>query len=287
MTDRSTGCSYDVNDPGKIQGRDEIRPGVQNLASIRLDRALHALRDVRGSILLPGAGAGRYARALARARPDLTIVGGDISGVATHEAVAAGGGPAYLVLDAEAIPLRASTFGAVVFFDLLEHVPYPPRMLAESFRVLCPGGVLHFFVPLEDQPRTLYRALRRDRPIPIHRWKRDHVGHVQRFDRDAVAALVTRAGFTVVDKAHSFHIVGQTHDIVDYWQREREGGGRGRLPVAAVRLIARGVFVVTWRLSYLEDRVLRGPAFASGLHLTARKPAENTPAQSSRPEQTR
>ena len=65
--------SYHVDDPSKIQGRDDIIPGTRNLGEIRLERALDALGDIGGRLLLLGAGAGRYARAIANARPDLDV----------------------------------------------------------------------------------------------------------------------------------------------------------------------------------------------------------------------
>jgi SAM-dependent methyltransferase len=266
-----TGGAYSVDDPVKIQGRDEVAPGQRNLGALRLERALSALGEAEGLLLLLGAGAGRYARALARERPDLDVIASDLSRVAIHEAAARGGPPAYLVHDAQALPFPADTFGAVVFFDLLEHLPAPDRMLAECARVLAPGGTLHFFTPLEDEPGTLYAWLRDDRPIPIHRWKRDHVGHIQRYRRGDVLARVWRAGLAVSEVSSSFHLAGQTHDIVDYWERERSRGGPGRLPAPLVRAISRGVFLVTWRLAYLEDRGYAGPWLASGLHVTARK----------------
>lgn len=265
------GSRYDVDDPRKIQGRDEIRIGDRNLAELRLQRALEAIGDRAGGLLLLGAGAGRYARALAEARPDLDVVAGDLSQVAVREAVAIGGPPAYLVMDAQQLPFTSSTFSAVVFFDLLEHVPDPSALIAECRRVLAPGGVLHFFVPLEDQPGTLYRALRDGRRIPIHRWKEKHVGHIQRFQQAEILQLVWDAGLTVTDVKHSFHLVGQIHDIVDYWNRERSAGGRGKLPAPLVRLATRGIFLVTWRLAYLEDRIYDGGKLASGLHVTALK----------------
>jgi SAM-dependent methyltransferase len=264
--------AYDIDDPVKIQGRDEVDVGQRNLGALRLERALTALGEADGRLLLLGAGAGRYARALARNRPDLDIVAGDLSRQAVHEAVAQGGEPVYLALDAQRIPFLDGVFGAVVFFDLLEHVPDPAQLLSECARVLAPGGVLHFFVPLEAQPATLYALLRGDRPIPIHRWKRDHVGHIQRYRRSDVIGSVWRAGLRVVDARSSFHLAGQTHDIVDYWQRERSRGGAGLLPVPAVNAVTRAVFLVTWRLAYLEDRVYDGARCASGLHLTAIKP---------------
>lgn len=263
---------YDVEDPAKVQGRDEVRLGEHNLGSLRLQRALEALSGVDGPVLLLGCGAGRYARASARYVPDHPIIGGDLSHRAVAEAVALGGGPHYLVMDAQELPFGADTFGAVIFLDVLEHVPKPDQLLAECARVLKPGGILHYFLPLEDEPGTLYRLLRRDWPIPIHRWKRDHVGHIQRFQRGDVLQRTWAAGLPVERTGYSFHVVGQIHDILDYWQRERASGGPGRLPLKWVNRITRVAFIATWRLSYAEDRLYDGPRLASGIHVTARKP---------------
>ena len=264
--------AYSVEDPKKVQGRDEVRPGERNLGALRLERALQAIAATSGNILLLGCGAGRYARALVRAFPDRTVVGGDLSLTALHEAAATGGGPHYLALNAQQLPFADESFSAVVFLDLLEHVPDPDLMLAECARVIAPGGVLHYFVPLEDEPGTLYRLLRRDRPIPIHRWKERHVGHIQRFRRGDVLRRTWQAGLPVDANHYSFHLVGQIHDIVDYWQRERASGEPGKVPAAWVSRISRGVFLFTWRLSYIEDRLLKSPVMASGIHVTARKP---------------
>lgn len=265
---------YDLDDPGKIQGRDDVHPDDRSLAALRLGRALDAIGSTAQSVLLPGCGAGRYARAFASRRPDWHVVGGDLSSLAIDEARAVGGGPEYLVFDAEQIPFPDCSFDAVVFFDLLEHVPHPARLLAECRRVLRPGGVLHFFVPLENQPGTIYRLLSRDRPVPIHRWKRDHVGHIQRFRDVDVLRLTWAAGLQVTAIDYSFHLAGQVHDLLDYWHRECAAGGHGVLPLPVVEAITRLVFVATWRASYLEDRFYAGSRFASGLHVTARKPEQ-------------
>ena len=273
MTAPTERHGYDIDDPGKIQGRDEIVPASRDLATMRLTRALNAIGDVDGRLLLLGAGAGRYARALAAARPDLDVVASDLSQRAIAEARSIGGPPVYLIADAQALPHPDNAFNAVVFFDLLEHVPQPDVLLRECWRVLGDDGVLHFFVPLENEPMTLYRALKNDAPIPIHRWKHEHVGHVQRYTQADVLALVWRAGLRAEHIDHSFHLVGQIHDIVDYWHRERRRGGEGRLPLPLVHLVTRGVFLVTWRLAYLEDHFYSGRRFASGLHVTARRPS--------------
>lgn len=260
---------YSPEDPSKIQGRDDVFAEERSLAGLRLQRALAALPDEPGELLLPGAGAGRYARAIARARPAWRITAGDLSAQAVSEAVARGGGPEYWVFDAETPPFADESFDAIIFLDLIEHLPHPSQFLDECRRMLRPGGVLHFFAPLEDEPGTLYRLFRNNRPIPIHRWKRDHVGHMQRYTASELLQMVWDAGFEVDDLAFSFHLVGQAHDVLDYWARERGAGGPGRLPAAAVQAVTRTAFIATWRLAYLEDRLYAGASFASGVHVTA------------------
>lgn len=264
--------TYSVEDPNKVQGRDEVRLGGRNLGALRLERTVDALLETPGHVLLLGCGAGRYTRALTRYLPGRTVIGGDLSRHALTEAVAARGGPNYLALDAQQLPFTDASFDAIVFLDVLEHVPEPDRLLAECARVLKPGGVLHYFLPLEDEPGTLYRLLQRNWPIPIHRWKRDHVGHIQRFSRGDVLRRTWAAGLPVVETSYSFHLTGQIHDILDYWNRERTAGGKGLLPPSAVQKITRVAFIATWRLAYLEDRFYHGPRFASGMHVTAKKP---------------
>lgn len=262
---------YDIEDPTKIQGRDEVYLRDRSLAALRLQYGLEALAQTTGRVLILGCGAGRYVRALARERPDLIVHGGDLSLGALREARRRAPGHHYVRMDASRLPYRDATFGAVIFFDLLEHVPEHQRMLDEIARVLVPGGVLHCFVPLEGEPDTVYQVLGRSRWFPIIRWKRDHVGHINHFTVEDVLHEVTAAGLRVDDLAYGFHFISQLHDVVDYWQRERAAGGPGVLPLPLVNLVTRLVFIVTWRLSYFESRLYSGRRLSSGLHFTARK----------------
>jgi SAM-dependent methyltransferase len=262
---------YNVDDPSKIQGRDEVEATDRSVAAIRLNHCLKALENVTGRVLLLGCGAGRYVRAFYRSRPDLEIAGADLSILALREARGIDPGGTYIALDASELPFNDESFNAVVFFDLLEHVPDYKRMLLEIARVLRPEGILHFYAPLENQPWTIYRALKDSRWIPFLRWKRDHVGHINFFSAEEVLADTWEASLEVVDARYGFHPFGQIHDLIDYWQRERQSGGHGYLPLRGVRLVSRIAFLFTWRLSYAEDRLYEGRLLGSGLHLTAIK----------------
>lgn len=52
-----------------------------------------------------------------------------------------------LLSDAAAVALSAKSFDIVICSELLEHVPDPRPVLAESFRLLKPGGTLLITVP--------------------------------------------------------------------------------------------------------------------------------------------
>jgi SAM-dependent methyltransferase len=262
---------YNIDDPGKIQGRDEVTPSDRSVAAIRLNHCLDALSDIEGTILVLGCGAGRYVRALKRVRSDWRVVGCDLSVAALREASELDPDGDYLALDASVLPFSDDSVQAVVFFDLLEHVPAYQDMLGEITRVLSRDGVLHFYTPLEDQPRSIYHLLRNSNHLPLRTWKQDHVGHINFFRSEDVIRDVWNAGMEVDDVRYGFHPFGQIHDLVDYWQRERTTGTPGLLPLIGVKLVSRVTFLFTWRLSYAEDRLYEGSVLASGLHLTARK----------------
>jgi SAM-dependent methyltransferase len=263
---------YDIDDPLKIQGRDEVSPNDRSVAAIRLNHCLDAFKHVTGRVLVLGCGAGRYVRALKRIRPDLSVVGCDLSLAALREASELDPNGSHVTLDASLLPFKDRSINGIVFFDLLEHVPEYKRMISEIQRVLSLGGVLHFYTPLEDQPGSLYRILKSSSRLPLRTWKQDHVGHINFFTSDDVIHDVWDSGLEVSDLKYGFHPFGQIHDLVDYWQRERNIGSTGLLPISVVRIISRGTFFFTWRLSYLEDRLYEGRILGSGLHLTAVKP---------------
>ncbi len=52
------------------------------------------------------------------------------------------------VCDAAAIPVEAASFDVVLSTEMLEHVPYPERVVGEFARILRPGGRLILTAPL-------------------------------------------------------------------------------------------------------------------------------------------
>jgi ubiquinone/menaquinone biosynthesis C-methylase UbiE len=260
---------FDYEATATIQGRGELSSHQRDLAGMRLARCLHALPGVPGRLLLVGCGAGRHVRALAQARPDLVVHGSDLSLTALREAVRAGGDARYTAADALALPYGDKSFDIVVLFDLLEHVPDVGRAVAEIARVLRPGGAFHGFIPCEAQPGTLFAAMLKGRPVPIHRWKRDHVGHIQQLTVAQVEALFTAHGLHPLHRSYSFHAVGQVHDMLDYWNRETTTHAQPGARRTGITRLTRLLMIGTWRLAYLEAQVLRAWPAATGLHLTA------------------
>ncbi len=267
----SSVLNFDYEDATTIQGRGGISPTERTIGGLRLRRAFEAITGYTGSCLLLGCGAGRHNRAIARERPDLTLVGADLSVSAIREAARAGNGGAYLVADAAHVPATDGSYDIVLLFDLLEHVPDVGRCVAEIARTLKPGGLFHGFIPLEAQPKTLFRALTGSKRIPIHQWKHDHVGHIQRLTTESVTTTFRAHGMEPSDLSYSFHLLGQVHDIVDYWGRERLRRKPVGRTATVTKAVQRVVFFPTWRLSYWEDTLLTRNPWATGLHLTAIK----------------
>ncbi len=269
---------FNYENVSTVEGRGELRTGTGDLAALRLERCLEAIRGVGvgGRLLEVGCGAGRYTRAFLHYRPDLQVAGCDISHVALAEARAAdpAGRVDYKLGDALDLPYEDDSFDIVVLFDVFEHVTDVNKAASEVARVLKPGGVFHCFVPCEGNRRTIFSLLRHSKRLPIHRWKRDHIGHIQILTTRQMKQILERNGLQVTDVSFSFHILGQIHDVIDYWRREMLS--RQDLPGwqrALVKALSRAIFIPTWRLAYYEDTLRRRDPRAIGVHFTCRKVA--------------
>ncbi len=84
--------------------------------------------------------------------------------------------------DATALPFRSASVDLVVAFDVLEHLEDDAAAVAETRRVLRPGGTYLVAVPAD---MALWSA------------HDEAVGHVRRYERDQLVELVRSAAFEV------------------------------------------------------------------------------------------
>lgn len=102
----------------------------------------------RGRVLDVGCGPGHVALLLVARRPDLELVGVDLSRhmlriAEEHRAVSAHAGRVrFEVADAKDLPYADGEFDAVCSNTILHHISDPAPFLRECGRVLAPGGAL-------------------------------------------------------------------------------------------------------------------------------------------------
>jgi SAM-dependent methyltransferase len=293
--DLGPGAAYDYEAAEHVMGDYPAAgaDGRRDYAAMKVERAMSALAGlVPGSrVLEVGCGAGATTRAMVAARPDLVIHACDLSRTAIRAARAQGREIPYVVASVNYLPYRDASLDAVVFYDVLEHIPDADRSLDEVFRVLRPGGLLAATVPAEGQPGT----------FEWMRWKLGwHAdmkayakGHVQRFTYRGLRAMLCRHGLRPVRWQYSFHLLGQVWDFWYYYARERWGGDPG-MPTDAPPTVVRRIrwrllgraFGLLQRLGYWESRLLARVPVAMTVDLACRKVPARTLDRRSRPGET-
>jgi len=193
----------------KTWGVSQIRLSPQYLQYLKLKYFLGDVKGISGEVLDVGCGGGNMAKAIKFYRPDLEVLASDVSPEAIKEAKKESSKVEFLVADACGLPFKKETFTVVTMFDLLEHIRKPEKAIAETFRVLRPGGVFILFVPLEGQPLTLYWFLGK----LGWRGKEKHCGHIQRFNVSHLKKIIEKEGFAIVKTRFGFHLLGQLLDI--------------------------------------------------------------------------
>ena len=104
-------------------------------------------------VLEVGTGEGQVAREVVDGGAG-TVIGLDLTVSQIALAVERAGGPRYAVSDAAAMPVRSSSFDAVVACLVFEHIDAVDDAIAEVARLLVPGGRFVFFLnhPLLQTP---------------------------------------------------------------------------------------------------------------------------------------
>jgi SAM-dependent methyltransferase len=134
-------------------------------------------------VLEIGAGPGFFSQYAQHARPDLRWLASDYLRVSGND----------LVADALQLPVRDSSVGAVVGFDVLHHLVRPARFFAEAARVLQPGGRILLVEPwLSPLSYPLYRLFHHEgcrlRIDPWQPFAAQHSHSKEAFEGDAAVA---------------------------------------------------------------------------------------------------
>ena len=258
----------------KTWGGHAVGVSPRYLGALRLRYCLADLAHARGTVLEVGCGAGAMARAIKRGRPDLQVVGCDISQKAIALARQDPQGVSFEVGDAYGLPYKDGNFGAVVMFDVLEHLDEPGRLVREVARVLSPGGLFHLFVPCEGELHTIHGILAR----LGWRAKEKYGGHIQRLTARDVLLEFERAGLEVLRRRWSGHLINQIVDAAYFTALDIRGQNvatsiEGYL--ASARRSARSLAVDFAKstvaiVSYLESAPVPWLP-GMGIHITGRK----------------
>ena len=188
----------------------EIRLSPTDLNVLKLKYALEDLKGVSGKLLEVGCGAGGMAKAIKFYRPDLEVVGIDISAEAIYEAKKDPQGIRFLKADINNLSqFENESFDAVAMFDVLEHLENPLSALRQIYRILKPKGIVVALVPLDGSLWTVHGLFKVFGFIP----KKKYAGHKQQFVRQDVVQLFNRAGFNLKKERYSQHLF---HQLVDF-----------------------------------------------------------------------
>ncbi|HEY3084088.1 MAG TPA: class I SAM-dependent methyltransferase [Candidatus Dormibacteraeota bacterium] len=257
----------------KRWGAAPLRPRPWFMNGLKLRYLLEDLAPFRGRVLDVGCGAGQVAKAVKRERPDLEVLACDVSKTAIATASAKPEGVDFRLATAERLPFADGELDFVWIFDMLEHVDDPDLVLREAARVIRPGGGFHIVLPLEGQPRTLYRLVGAGT-----RWtaKVRHGGHVQLFSADRFRTMAASCGLPVTRTRWSYHAVLQVLDLVYFSWLDLRGpvsgsvedmsAARRGVVGALMRGVSKGVATTAWA----EARLLRSLPGGCG-HFSCRR----------------
>ena len=258
----------------KLWGAHEVRVSPTYLGALRLRYCLEDLKGVSGLVLEVGCGGGGMVRALKAYRPDLEVMGCDLSRGATRIAGHRSNDVDFAVANAYHLPYASGSLAAYVMFDVLEHVDDPSQVLLEAHRLLNPDGVLHMFVPCEGELHTLHGLLARFG----WRAKEQFGGHIQRFTLTDLRQLLASVGFSDTRSRWSCHAINQLADVGYFTALQLKGKNTAKSVEGFLATSRRGLpQMVVWGMkagvsvaSYLESRLLSWLP-GSGAHLSGRK----------------
>ncbi len=155
-----------------------------------------------GRVVEIGSGEGKVLRTLAQLHPTLELHGCDVR---TPEVAADVFTFHRMTAD---VPLDDASMDAVLFVDVLEHVPDPAHLLREAARVLRPGGRLVACVPIEGEPLSMYTLYKAFLGSDTYVQTKEHVSA---FTRRGLRTLIEER-FVLSDVRYAYHALGHFMD---------------------------------------------------------------------------
>ena len=246
----------------RVWGEEDASLSVFSWASLKLGYILTALENVRGKVLDLGCGGGAYTRGIKNYRSDFHITGVDISKKSITYARKKDGDINYVLGSVYSLPFNKNFFDAVVSIDALEHFDNPSKAFKEVYRVLKPGGVFHFALPLEGDARTLMGLIYRLTGVNL---KENQVGHVARFTYKEILEIAKSAGFRFVSNRFSVHGIIQIFDFINSAMIAAMGGNSHEPDFSLEKHVVKGnrkllkIFVIPYKvillIHFLESKL--------------------------------
>lgn len=181
----------------KIWGGQLASLSLFNSYYLPLKYGLKAIKNIKGRVLDVGCGGGAYTAALKYYRPDLTLIGLDMSRECIHRAREKHPAVKFIPGKVTSLPFGSNNFDAVLSNHLLEHLASIPPALQEVNRVLKPGAIFFSSLPLEDNWSALVKWLRKLVWFKSNRLS--YLGHQQAINKNDYLQLLGRAGFAIKD----------------------------------------------------------------------------------------
>lgn len=262
------------------EAQDVILPRERSMQSLKFGYIRDGLAGTAGRILELGCGDGKHSRSLERLAGGVRLCGCDIDVPTLEKARDASDRALYVGADVTNLPLKAELFDAVIFTDLLEHVPDYRAVIAEVRRVLKRDGKLICYIPLEGEAHSLFQIYFNLTGVNIMR----PIGHVNMFRRDEVLDLLS-SWFGDLKMRYSYHLFGQISNFAFFcylyyrgknYEFFRDESGRyrssGREQRDFKEAVLRKLVRICNRIAYYESSILKNIRFpAVGLHVFCRK----------------
>lgn len=149
-------------------------------------------------LLEVGCGLGYFG---ARVAQSFDYTGTDYSEIAVAQARQCQPNLTFLQMDAQVEwPFPPAHFGAIVAFDVVEHLATPERFFEEAYQATAPGGLLLLTTP---NVNSLGNVLKANKPGLVPSMLLDDT-HVSLLSTDQWERLVTQVGFHVVASGTDF-----------------------------------------------------------------------------------